>query len=154
MVCSDSISQGIGEDTAGKIIIEKLENFGIKNIEYTIIADDFDTIQQHAKNFSENEYNLVIFVGGIGLSPRDVTPDVIQPLLEVEISGIMETAQNYGQDCIQFSMLSRGVAGFINNTLVLTFPGFKLLLRNIWMLFFLMFCMCLKLKKEQNIKKN
>jgi len=125
VVCSDSISQGIGEDTAGKLIIEKLENFGIKNIEYTIIADDFNTIQQRAKNFSENEYNLVIFAGGTGLSPRDVTPDAILPLLTQEIPGIIETARNYGQDRTHFSMLSRGVAGFIEDTLVLTFPGSK-----------------------------
>ncbi len=125
IVCSDRVSRGEKEDTAGKTILEKLQTFGITQTQYEIIPDDFHHIQDIAKHFVNKEFDLVIFTGGTGLSSRDVTPDAISPLIEKEISGIMEQARNYGMQRMPYAMLSRGVAGFIKKTLVLTFPGSK-----------------------------
>ena len=123
VICSDSVTEGTKEDSSGKLIIEKLAKFNLLAEEYIIIADDVEAIQSTAKILSEAGINLVLFTGGTGLSPRDVTPDAITPLLDREIPGIMEAARNYGQQRTSFAMLSRGVAGFIKNTLVITLPG-------------------------------
>jgi molybdenum cofactor synthesis domain-containing protein len=123
IVCSDSVSKKIKEDTAGVKVVEKFKNNKIEVIAYSIIPDDFDLIQLNAKKYSTEDCNLLVFVGGTGLSPRDVTPDAIRPLLTREIPGIMETARNYGQQRMPYAMLSRGVSGFINKTLVITLPG-------------------------------
>ena len=123
IVCSDSVSKKEKEDTAGIKVAEKLMAHKMEVSAHETIADDFDLIQQKAKQYAERGCNLLVFVGGTGVSPRDVTPDAIRPLLTREIEGIMETARNYGQQRIPYAMLSRGVCGFIDKTLVLTLPG-------------------------------
>jgi cyclic pyranopterin monophosphate synthase len=123
IVCSESVSQGNAEDKSGKAIIEKLNEYGIENTTYEVVPDDFYLIQQEAIKYSGLGYELILFTGGTGLAPKDLTPDALEPLIEIQIPGIMETARHYGQARTPYSMLSRGVAGFIKNSLVITLPG-------------------------------
>ena len=123
IVCSDTVAAGTKEDSSGKKIIDKLKQFHLSTEIYKIIPDEITAIQAIAKQLSEAGFQLVLFTGGTGLSPKDLTPDAIIPLLDREIPGMMEAARNYGQQRTSFAMLSRGVAGFIKNTLVITMPG-------------------------------
>jgi cyclic pyranopterin monophosphate synthase len=123
VVCSDRISNGEGEDRSGKLIIDKLKQFDISTGDYSVIPDEVGEIQSAVKKHVADKYDLVIFTGGTGLSLRDNTPDAIGPLIDRNIPGIMETARQYGQQRMPFAMLSRGIAGFVQNTFVLTLPG-------------------------------
>jgi cyclic pyranopterin monophosphate synthase len=123
IVCSDSISAGKKEDRAGLVIKSKLEKVGVLVPVYQIIPDEKDQIQQICLKQVENKIDLVIFTGGTGLSPRDVTPEALEEILERRIPGIEEAIRNYGQQRTPYAMLSRSVAGLIGDTLVLGLPG-------------------------------
>jgi len=123
ITCSDSISKGVGEDKSGEIIVEHLKKHHLSVANKKVIADDFDTIQKEAQNLIKEGYQLILFTGGTGLSSRDVTPDAIRPLIEREVPGVMEAARNYGQQRTPYAMLSRGIAGFVADSLIITIPG-------------------------------
>ena len=123
ITCSDSISEGNNIDISGDVIESKLKLQKLDVIHREVIADEFDKIQSKTKELIDKGYQLILFTGGTGLSPRDVTPDAIRPLLDREVPGIMEVARDYGQQRTPYAMLSRGVAGFIGDSLIITMPG-------------------------------
>ncbi len=123
VVCSDSVSAGKKSDASGKIIMEKLEKLGLTVSDYSIIADEVEPIQNQIQQLCDKKTNLVILTGGTGLSHKDVTPEAIIPLLDRRIPGIEEAIRSYGQQRTPYAMLSRSVAGFKKDTLVLALPG-------------------------------
>lgn len=123
VVCSDTIAAGKKEDKAGKTIIAQLESFGVDIAEYTVIPDETHLIQEKTKAYVAQGMDLVIFTGGTGLSPRDVTPEALKPLLERNIPGIEESIRSYGQARTPYAMLSRSLAGMMGSSLILALPG-------------------------------
>jgi len=123
VVCSDSISAGEKQDKAGLTLVEKIKALGLKVSNYNIIPDEISDIQETAKSLVNDKFDLVLFTGGTGLSPRDVTPEALLPLIDRRVQGIEEAIRNYGQERTPYAMLSRSVVGFIGNTLVMALPG-------------------------------
>ena len=68
--------------------------------------------------------HVVMFTGGTGVSPRDVTVDAVRPLFEKEIVGFGEVmrAQSYSKIGSP-AMLSRATAGLISRKIILCLPG-------------------------------
>ncbi len=119
IVCSDSVYQNKKEDRGGKLIVEKLRGFGLKTVDYQVIPDESDLILKQI----DNQSDLLVFTGGTGAGPRDITPDTIKPLLDLELSGVSENMRRYGQERMPYAMLSRSLAGIKNKTVILCVPG-------------------------------
>ena len=123
IVCSDSISNGQKQDRAGKKVIECLENWKVKVLDYKVIPDEIDQIQSLLRKQIKEGASIILFIGGTGLSPRDQTPEAITPLLEKRIPGMEEAIRKYGQDRTPYAALSRSVVGMIGPSLVMALPG-------------------------------
>jgi len=120
IVCSDSVAAGHKEDTSGKIILNRLTDL---DVDYYVLPDDEKLIREKVAGLVKQKYDLVITTGGTGLSKKDCTPEALRPLIDREIPGLMEAGRHHGQQRTPYAMLSRGVAGFASDTLIITLPG-------------------------------
>ncbi|MEA3504516.1 MAG: molybdenum cofactor synthesis domain-containing protein [Bacteroidota bacterium] len=125
---SDRASKGEYEDKSGPIVGNMLETFFKKKkmpykISSEIIADNAKKLQEIVLKAKQNKFDIIITTGGTGIGMRDITVDTIQPMLDKEIPGVMEMIRmKYGAEKPN-ALLSRGVAGVMDQSLVYTLPG-------------------------------
>ena len=125
---SDRASAGEYEDKSGPRIKELIEaHFNSCNLQSAIftflIPDDPGMLKELLQQAKEEHTDLVITTGGTGIGARDFTPDVVKPMLDKEIPGIMEMIRmKYGTEK-PGALLSRSVAGVMGKSLVFALPG-------------------------------
>ncbi|WP_180135188.1 bifunctional molybdenum cofactor biosynthesis protein MoaC/MoaB [Acinetobacter sp. YH12070] len=122
IVLSDTVAAGKKPDTAGQNVLEILEEANFSNISYQVIPDSPEQLLALIEQY-KTQYPLILTVGGTGLGQKDLTVETIQPLLKREIPGLMEASRSFGQKRTPYAALSRGVAGYIDDSLVITLPG-------------------------------
>jgi molybdopterin adenylyltransferase len=125
---SDRASRGEYEDKSGPAVTALLsawfEEMGWQyRIDNTVIPDDEDELESLVAGFVNQGADFIFTTGGTGIGPRDITVDVIRPMLQKEIPGIMELIRfKYGSQKPN-ALMSRAVAGLTANTLIYTLPG-------------------------------
>ena len=125
---SDRASRGEYEDKSGPLLKNLTKDFfKSKNRHYKIatliIPDNEEQLRTILKKAQEENYDMIFTTGGTGIGPKDITPDVVKPLLTKEISGIMELIRvKYGMEKAN-ALVSRSIAGVMNKTLIYTLPG-------------------------------
>ena len=117
---SDRSSRGEREDTSGPLLASLLGELGLDVTPVVVVPDEAIAVAD-AVRAAAAAHDVVVTTGGTGLSPRDVTPEAVAPLLDRQVPGIAEALRARGG--VATSVLSRGVAGTIGRTLVVTLPG-------------------------------
>ncbi len=111
-------------DISGVTLVGLLLEIGAVIDEKIIVSDDFENLRQTLFSLTEREeVNLIITTGGTGLADRDNTPEATQAVIEREVPGIAEAMRIETLKNTPLAMLSRGVCGVRNNTLILNLPG-------------------------------
>lgn len=123
LVCSDSTAEGKREDKSGMLISQMLEDINASVVDYQIVPDQKDQIQEQIKKWVADDVHFIFTTGGTGLGPRDNTVEAVSEILERDADGITEAIRNFGQMRTPLAMMSRAVAGSIAQTLIVTLPG-------------------------------
>ena len=125
---SDRASKGEYEDRSGPVVKEHLSKF-FKEEELSyetkrvIIPDDANDLKTLITESCRSKIDFIFTTGGTGIGKRDITVDTVQPMLDKEIPGVMEHIRiKYGSEKPN-ALLSRGIAGVINESLIYTLPG-------------------------------
>jgi molybdenum cofactor biosynthesis protein MoaC len=123
LVCSDSTAAGKREDKSGKLIKEMLEAVNGHVKYYEVVPDQEEDIRRQIREWVAEDIQFIFTTGGTGLGPRDNTVGAVKGILERDADGIAEAMRVYGQMRTPMAMMSRGVAGSIGHTLIVTLPG-------------------------------
>jgi molybdenum cofactor synthesis domain-containing protein len=116
-------SQGLRADTSGEILLTALTELGIM-CSPTVIIPDGPEVSTEILRAVKSGHSLVVTTGGTGISPTDRTPEFTRSVIDREVPGIAEAIRAYGRgNGVATAALSRGIAGQLDNSLVVNVPG-------------------------------
>ncbi|MEM2938789.1 MAG: MogA/MoaB family molybdenum cofactor biosynthesis protein [Candidatus Bathyarchaeia archaeon] len=130
ITCSTSrykeyVETGKLNDPSGDLIIKMLRENGHRVTLRKIVTDDKAEIQKAVmRAIKSRKVDVIITSGGTGISPRDVTVEAVQPLLEKELQGFGEIfrALSY-REIGSAAVLTRSIAGVIGGKVIFCLPG-------------------------------
>ncbi len=121
LTVSDGVVGGERDDESGDVLAALLEEKGY-DVDRRTVADDREAIADAIVELAEDAA-LVVTTGGTGLGPRDVTPEATAEVLDRPAPGIAEAIRADSIARTPHGLLSRGVAGVRDRTLVVNLPG-------------------------------
>jgi molybdopterin adenylyltransferase len=121
LTVSDGVAAGEREDESGDVLTALLDAKGY-DVDRRTVADDREAIADAIVELAEGAA-LVLTTGGTGLGPRDVTPEATAEVLDRAAPGIAEAIRADSIARTPHGLLSRGVAGVRDRTLVVNLPG-------------------------------
>lgn len=122
LTLSDQSYRGEREDRSGPAIARALEGKA-QVLAQDILPDDKEMIQAKLREYAREKIDVVFTTGGTGFAPRDVTPEATLSVIDREAPGIAEAIRAASMRVTPKAMLSRGVAGILDRTLIINFPG-------------------------------
>ena len=124
-VITVSDSRTLETDISGQRICELAIAVGHQIHGHEIVSDDRLEIRTQLQAvLADEEVDVVVLNGGTGFSPRDVTTEVVEPLLDTTLHGFGELFRMLSWRQVgAAAMLSRAVAGVIGSRAVFVLPG-------------------------------
>ncbi|GGJ96686.1 molybdenum cofactor biosynthesis protein B [Lentibacillus kapialis] len=113
-------------DKSGNLMANLLVEAGHKVKERTIVTDEKNAIRSKVLKMSEQEnIDVILTNGGTGIAHRDITIETIKPMLDKEMTGFGEIFRmlSYQEDIGSSAIMSRAIAGVIDNMAVFSTPG-------------------------------
>lgn len=124
LTVSDKGSRGERQDTSGPQLNAMLTAQGYTVSAYAVVPDEVAAIQKILLEWVDTQgIDLILTTGGTGMAPRDLTPEATLPLLERVVPGIGEAMRQVSLRKTPNAILSRGIAGIRQQSLIINLPG-------------------------------
>jgi molybdenum cofactor biosynthesis protein B len=125
VVITVSDTRTLETDTGGAKAAAFLTEAGHTVVHREVVKDEPSEIANALRDSLERvDVRAIIFTGGTGVAPRDVTPDSIEPLLDRVIPGFGELFRMLSyEDIGTAALLSRATAGIASGRVVFVLPG-------------------------------
>ena len=123
VTASDRCSAGTQDDRSGPAVRAILEAEGARVLEALVSPDELSTLAGHLRALVAARIALIVTTGGTGLGPRDNTPEATLAVCGRLIPGLPELLRQQGTQQTPFAVLSRGVCGIAESSLILNLPG-------------------------------
>ena len=124
ITASDRSSRGERADASGPALAALLERIPARLVGLRVVPDTVRDIRGALRGFLKDpEVRLILTTGGTGVTPRDVTPEATAPLLERPLPGLALAMRWGSYRSTPFAMISRALAGFHGETLIVNMPG-------------------------------
>lgn len=121
IVASTRAAVGAYEDTSGAYAVDFLRARGFDTPDATVVPDAGIARAVHEALAAQPE--VLLTSGGTGITPDDLTVEVVEPLLDKQLPGIVHAFWAKGLENTPTAVLSRAVAGIAGRTFVMTLPG-------------------------------
>jgi len=120
-----SSTRTMENDKSGAWLSKYIEKQGHTLQAYLIVPDDKDVIISTMNSLiEEQKIQLIIFSGGTGISPYDLTIESVKPFFEKELTSFSSIFAMLSFEQIDSAaILSRATAGIIKKTVVFCLPG-------------------------------
>jgi len=124
LTISDSASKGEREDLSGPAVIAFCRGLGWEVTSSLCVSDDPADVREQLRTFADSgRVDVLLTTGGTGIGPRDNTPEATQAVADRIVPGISEEMRRKGLTHTPTAVLSRGMAGVRNKTLIVNLPG-------------------------------
>ena len=125
ITASNRAASGVYEDRSGQLLVELLHTLPIfVNVDGPVVVADGEPVETALREAVAAGYDLVVTTGGTGLTPADLTPEMTRRVISREVPGIAEAIRAAGAAAgVPAAVLSRGIAGLAEGTLIVNLPG-------------------------------
>jgi molybdenum cofactor synthesis domain-containing protein len=122
VIASTRAAAGVYEDRTGPIIVNWLTQRGFQVPAPIVVADGIGVNRALFAAIGERVH-LILTSGGTGISPTDRTADATANIVDYQIPGLADAIRRSGLPHVPTSVLSRGVCGVRDGTLLVNLPG-------------------------------
>ena len=123
LTISTSVSRRENEDESGPLLARLAEEAGCDVVAMEVVPDDYALIEDLLHNYVDVGVRFIFTTGGTGMTRDDVTPEATAAVIERPAPGFAEALRAEALKHTPMGILTRGVSGIADRTLIVNFPG-------------------------------